>query len=292
MGDTRAKKNILPTALDAVEDQEWLDSLATTLRMVVRAVPLGGGRDVLRGLWLGHPVHPALVQLPIGAWTAAGILDLLPGESRAARRLVAVGLVGAAPAAAAGWVDWADQPPRQARTGLFHAAANLVAVVAYAGSLVARCKGRTGLGRVLGFGGMAAATTGGVVGGHLAYRQAAGVNHAAAVPVLVDPAWRDVGVVHEFPVDIPVRRMAGEVPVLVVRKTNGQWHALADRCSHMGGPLHEGKIVADCIECPWHGSQFRLADGENIHGPATAPQPCFECRPSSNGHVEVRLAKN
>src|SRR5690349_9067538 len=87
----------LPAAMDTLEGQEWLDGLAAVVRKAVRALPLGRGRDALRGLWLGHPVHPVLVQVPIGAWTSAGVLDLLPGESRAARRLVALGLVSAVP---------------------------------------------------------------------------------------------------------------------------------------------------------------------------------------------------
>ncbi|WP_392567612.1 Rieske 2Fe-2S domain-containing protein [Actinacidiphila glaucinigra] len=281
----------LPAAMDTLEEQEWLDSTAAGVRRAVRALPLGRGRDVLRGLWLGHPVHPVLVQVPIGAWTSAGILDLLPGESRAARRLVALGLVSAVPAALAGWVDWAEQRPRQARVGLVHATANIAAVTAYAASLAYRIKGRPVLGRALGFGGMALATAGGVLGGHLAFRQGAGVNHAEAVPVLVEPGWHRVGVPEDFPFGEPVRRMADEVAVVVVREDDGRFHALADRCNHMNGPLHEGKVLEGCLECPWHGSQFRLSDGANVQGPATAPQPRFECRISAGGQVEVRLAE-
>ncbi|MFE2102717.1 MULTISPECIES: Rieske (2Fe-2S) protein [unclassified Streptomyces] len=276
--------------MDALEGQESLDGIAGTVREAVRGLPLGQGRDVLRGLWLGHPLHPVLVQLPIGSWSSAAILDLFPGESRAARRLVTVGLVAAGPAALAGWVDWAEQRPRQARVGLVHAAANIAAVTAYAASLAARTKGRHALGRLLGFGGLTIATAGGVLGGHLAYRQAAGVNHAEAVPVLVEPGWHRVGKLDDFPVGEPVRRTADEVAVVVVRGEDGVLNALADRCSHMDGPLHEGKILEGCIECPWHGSRFRLSDGANIQGPATAPQPRFDCRVAPDGTVEVRLA--
>ncbi|WP_234021395.1 Rieske 2Fe-2S domain-containing protein [Streptomyces sp. 142MFCol3.1] len=292
MSDEKAKTNVLPNLLDTVERQAWLDGLAKGVRRVVRAVPLGGARDVLHGRWLGHALHPVLVQVPIGTWTAAAILDLMPGESRAARRLVAAGLLAAPPAAAAGWVDWADQPPRLARTGLVHAAANLAAVAVYTGSLTARYTGRPMLGRMLGFGGLTVASAGGVLGGHLAYRQAAGVNHAAAVPLVVETDWYDVGPLEDIPVGKPVRRMAGETPVLAVRHEDGRCYALADRCSHMDGSLHSGEIVDDCIECPLHGSRFRLADGENVRGPATAPQPRFECRTAPDGHLEIRLVSN
>ncbi|MBW8699624.1 Anthranilate 1,2-dioxygenase ferredoxin subunit [Streptomyces sp. MBT84] len=279
----------LATAMDAIEEQQWLDGLAAGIRKVVRAVPMGRGRDALRGLWLGHPLHPVMVQLPIGAWTSAAILDLFPGESRAARRLVVAGLLGAAPAALTGWVDWAEQRPRQARVGLVHAASNLAAVSAYAASLAARRRHRNMLGRMLGFAGLTMATVGGTLGGHLAYRQAAGVNHAEAVPVLVEPGWHRIGVLDEFPVGEPVRRTADEVSLLVVRDGDGRLNALADRCSHMDGPLHEGNVLDGCVTCPWHGSEFRLSDGVNVRGPATAPQPSFECRVSAGGDVDVRL---
>ena len=282
----------MAAALDAVERQERLDGAADAIRRAVRALPLGGGRDVLRGLWLGHPLHPALVQVPIGAWTSAAVLDLLPGESRAARLMVAVGLAGAGPAALAGWVDWAEQRPPQARVGLVHAAANITAVAAYAGSLAARLKGRPVLGRALGFTGLTVATVGGVLGGHLAYRQGAGVSHAEAVPLLVEPGWHRVGALADFPLEVPVRRMVGEVPVVVVAPPDGdpgQVHVLADRCSHMSGPLSEGKVLDGCVECPWHGSLFRLSDGANLHGPAMAPQPAFDSRVTADGQVEVRI---
>ena len=53
---------------------------------------------------------------------------------------------------------------------------------------------------------------------------------------------------------------------------------LADRCSHMSGPLSDGDLGDGCITCPWHVSVFRLADGSVARGPATAPQPVFATR--------------
>jgi nitrite reductase/ring-hydroxylating ferredoxin subunit len=74
--------------------------------------------------------------------------------------------------------------------------------------------------------------------------------------------------------------------VLVVREGD-RLLALADRCTHRGGPLHEGKVVVGCIECPWHQSRFRLSDGEVEQGPATQAQPVFEAR-VVDGNLEVR----
>ncbi|MFI9361456.1 Rieske 2Fe-2S domain-containing protein [Kitasatospora sp. NPDC053057] len=284
---TRRWSRLLRRALEAPAHWEVLDAPAQPLADAVQALPLGPYRDALHGVWLGHPLHPSLVQLPIGCWTSAGLLDLTPGRRRSADALVAVGLLTAGPAALAGWVDWARLDAPRRRTGLVHAVANTGGVLLYAGSLLARCRGHRGRGRLLGWAGMAAVTAGGVLGGHLAYRQAAGPDRAAAVPRLAPPDWAALGPVEDFPVGQPVRRRAGELSVVVVRDGE-RCHVLAERCAHLSGPLSEGSVVDGCLRCPWHGSEFRLRDGEVAGGPATAPQPVLETRVLS-GHLEVRL---
>lgn len=254
----------------------------------VRALPLRGGRDLLHGRWLGHPVHPLLVQVPVGSWLSAALLDLRPGRAREAGSLIAVGLATAAPAALAGAVDWAELHPRQQRVGLVHALANTAAVGLYAASLACRVKGRAKAGRGLGFLGLTAVAAGGLLGGHLAYRQAAGANHVEEVPQVVSAGWHRIGSVAEFPAGRTARRTVDDVPVLVVREADGAFHALAERCSHLAGPLSEGTLEDGCVRCPWHGSVFRLADGWNVRGPATSPQPVFDTR-VVDGHLEVRL---
>ncbi len=275
-------------AVERVEQSTVADGLVSAVRRVVRGLPLGSARDVLHGLPLGHPVHPLLVQVPIGAWLSASVVDLLPGQRRASQALIALGLAGAAPAAAAGWTDWAELPPEQSRTGLVHAAANLTAVSLYAASLTARLRGRHGKGRILALAGLTAVGAGGALGGHLAYRQAAGANHAEAVPRLVSPGWHRIGPVSGFPAGRPARAAVDGVDVVVVREGGGQVRVLADRCAHMSGPLSDGEVSDGCIRCPWHGSVFRLSDGWNVRGPATARQPSFETR-IVDGQVEVRL---
>ncbi|MFE9559970.1 DUF2231 domain-containing protein [Streptomyces sp. NPDC006487] len=134
--------------------------------------------DLLRGRPLGHPLHPVLVQVPIGCWLSASVLDVVPGTQRATTTLTAVGLAGVAPAAMAGWADWADLPPEQARVGLAHAVSNVAAVACYTASLTARFRGRSAKGRLWSLGGLAAVAVSGALGGHVAYRQAVGA-HAA-----------------------------------------------------------------------------------------------------------------
>jgi len=272
-----------------LEQASWLDGTIELLRKGVRAVPLGGARDALHGRWLGHPLHPVLVQLPMGAWLSSAVLDRIPGNRRAATVLVGVGIAGVAPAAAAGLADWAELEDEQARVGLAHAVCNVLATTCYAVSLGARLAGRDG--RRSALAGLAAAALSGAMGGHLAYRQAAGPNHAEAVHRLVPPGWHDLGEVADLTPGRPVRRTAGaagDVAVLVLLQPDGTVAALADRCSHLAGSLSEGEVADGCVTCPLHGSTFRLSDGWNVTGPATAPQPVFDTRIAA-GRLQIRL---
>lgn len=262
---------------DALEHAESLDAAVGPLQRLARRIPPGRFRDTLHGVWLGHPLHPLLVQIPIGAWLSAAFLDATRDGERQARRLIGVGLLASLPAALAGGADWSEQHEQQMRVGVVHAAANSTAATLYLASLAARARRRTALGRVLGYAGLAAAAAGGLLGGDISYRQAGGANHAEPVPHLVEPGWHDLVPVASVGEGKPSRAMLGEVPVLAVR-VNGQVHALADRCAHMSGPLSDGEIASGCVTCPWHGSVFRLADGGVERGPATAPQPVFETR--------------
>ena len=65
--------------------------------------------------------------------------------------------------------------------------------------------------------------------------------------------------------------------------------AIGATCTHLGANLAEGKLVnEDCVECPWHGSRFRLTDGRQRRGPAVYDQPAYEVRAAEAGGYEVR----
>ena len=127
----------------------------------------------------------------------------------------------------------------------------------------------------------------GLLGGHISFRLAGGANHAEEIPHLVKPGWQYLMAAADLPEGKPVRQLLGEVPVVTIR-TNGTVRVLADRCSHMSGPLSDGELADGCLTCPWHGSVFRIADGSVARGPATAPQPAFEAR-EAGGAIQVCL---
>jgi nitrite reductase/ring-hydroxylating ferredoxin subunit/uncharacterized membrane protein len=258
-----------------LEDADQLDPAVAVGQKAARSIRPGRIRDALHGVWLGHPLHPVLVQVPVGAWLSASALDLLvPQADAAARRLVAAGLVASAPAIVAGAVDWSEQHEQQMRVGVVHALANSLAAGLYGASLLARTPRA---GRGLRLAGLAAAGLGGVLGGHISFRLAGGANHAEHVPHVIEPGWHHLAALADLPEGKPVRKMVGEVPVVAVR-TGEQVQVLADRCSHMSGPLSDGQLADGRLTCPWHGSVFRLADGCVARGPATAPQPAFQAR--------------
>jgi nitrite reductase/ring-hydroxylating ferredoxin subunit/uncharacterized membrane protein len=263
---------------EAIEAAGRLDGPAdVVMKAVGKAIPAGPLKDALSGTWLGHPVHPMLTDLPIGFWTSAWVLDLVGGKrsAKAARTLVGLGILSAVPTALSGASDFADTAAPEKRVGIVHAAVNTLALVAYVISYGHRVRGRRGKGVLWGFVGAGFATLGGHLGGHLVNALGIGVDNTAfdAGP----EEWTAAGPASALDEGKPVAVQAGGVDVLVVREGD-RLLALADRCTHRGGPLHEGKVVVGCIECPWHQSRFRLTDGEVEQGPATQPQPVYEAR--------------
>ena len=81
----------------------------------------------------------------------------------------------------------------------------------------------------------------------------------------------------------------GSEPLVLLREGD-EIRAIHATCAHAGGPLHEGTLIDGCVECPWHGSRFRLADGHVVRGPAVYDQPAYEVRRTPDGGLEARAA--
>lgn len=160
-------------ALDAVADP--------AAKQVSELIGRSWAKSLLSGAWLGHPLHPVLTDIPIGSWTSASLLDLVGGRRAepAADFLVVVGTLSAVPTALAGLSDWSDLGARARRVGVVHAAANLIGVALYTASLLPRRRGRRRAGTLLGLAGATTLTVGGLLGGHLIFRQGSGVDREA-----------------------------------------------------------------------------------------------------------------
>jgi nitrite reductase/ring-hydroxylating ferredoxin subunit len=276
--------------LDRVETAAGLDRLAVPLGEAINRVTPRRLRDFLSGVWLGHPLHPVLVQVPAGAWLSATILDFTPGAEPAATLLVGVGTVSAVPTALAGWNDWAASlSNEQKRVGLLHAAGNAVAVGLQIASLSARLSGRRNRGRYLSLAAVSVAGAAAYIGGHLTFRQLAGTNQAVPFLRQIPDGWHDVAGYAELTDGKPAVHRVGEVPVLVVR-IGDTVTAMVERCAHQTAPLGEGEVTTIgghlCIVCPLHGSTFRLIDGTVLRGPAATDQPTLRTR-VINGRVQI-----
>lgn len=280
------------STVDRIAGNPVFDRVARPIRNATNRV-IGsrqGLKDALHGVWLGHPLHPALVQLPVGSWLCAAMLDLGRGKRPAATALIGVGVATAVPTAAAGLTDYSALHQRQQRVGVVHAACNSAALVCYTASLIRRLRTGHRGGRLLGLLGLTMVGAGAKLGGDLTYRLAAGPYHAEDVPYVTPEGWHPVCRTEDLREGEPQRVLVGDVPVMLLRRGE-EIHALADECAHLSGPLHEGSLLSIdgelCVSCPWHGSTFRISDGAVAHGPATAPQPVFDVR-VLEGRVHLR----
>jgi nitrite reductase/ring-hydroxylating ferredoxin subunit len=236
-----------------------------------------------------------LVQVPVGSWVSAGLLDAVPPMRPAATVLIGTGVVAAVPAAMAGAADWSEQGPGVRRLGAIHAAANTVALGLYVGSLIARGRGRGTLGRVLSYAGLGVAGGSAAIGGHMSYAQSAGVSHSATAARALTSDWIDLGPLDDLPEGRPALRTGAgagvAVPLAVVRRGT-RVDAFVGACSHLSGPLYEGAVEQvrgrDCLVCPWHSSAFDLEDGAARRGPAANPQEKLEVRMEA-GRVMARV---
>jgi len=264
-----------------------IEPAADAVQSAVRAVPQPV-RDLLDGVWLGNPLHPALTDVPVGAWTAAFLLDLL-GADEAADAALAVGVAGAVPAALTGLNDWSHLKGETKRLGIVHALLNSGALVLNLGSLALRRGGARGPGRVLSAAGFALASFSAHLGGELSFGYGVRVNRTA----WEEPRDRYLAVLDESDLEggkLCKADLEG-VAVLVARsERTGEVCAIANTCTHLGGPLDEGTRDGDSVVCPWHGSRFDLCSGDVEGGPAVYPEPRFEARVRA-GKVEVRAAR-
>jgi len=270
----------------------WADPLGDLFQRIFRAIygPFPALRDLLHGTWLGHPVHPMITDVPIGAFIIATVLDVV-GQPVAAAWAIGVGLVSMLAAALAGYADYIDLEGAGKRIGSLHSTSMLVALVLYVISLGARLswwplfQGGAEWTAVIG---LLFVVVGGYLGGDLVFNLGSQVDRHA---------WRGGGTkwqaldIESVTEDKPTKAKAGAQTLVIVRRGENIF-ALHDTCSHQGCSLSEGKLVDEGkrIECKCHGSRFELADGSVNRGPAVFPQPHYDVR-RAEGKIEVKRSR-
>jgi nitrite reductase/ring-hydroxylating ferredoxin subunit len=267
---------------------DWLTALLGPFReryqdnLVVEL--LHGGR------WVGHPLHPALSDLPIGLWAGVTVLDATdrdPVPHRgidAAGMLSAAGILAAGATALTGLNDWTVSNPQDRRVGLFHGLLNTVALGLQGASLGTRVAGHRGTARALAAASLAVTGAAGYLGGHLVFTKGVMVSRVAWA---IEPRrWTRVLQETGLPDDSPTAVVAEGRQIMLYRHL-GTLYAIDNICSHAGGLLSRGPVADLTVTCPLHGSRFALADGCVSRGPASQPQPVLPTR-IRNGWIEVR----
>ncbi|MGA9919995.1 MAG: Rieske 2Fe-2S domain-containing protein [Candidatus Dormiibacterota bacterium] len=247
-------------------------------------------KSFLNGTWLGHPLHPALTDVPIGTWVAAALLDQVDpgnGDSRglAADLLWGAGSVGGVAAAVSGLADWEDKFGAERDLATAHGLLNSAALLLIATSLVVRHRGSRRAGVRLSLVGLGLVGAGAYVGGDLVFRLGIQVNRNAFTEGPI--RWQAVTAEKEIHQGTLLTKMVGDCRIVLTR-FGGEVCAASAVCSHAGGPLDELPLEEGQLHCPWHGSRFDLRSGRVTTGPAVVANPVFETR-TREGMVEVRV---
>ena len=274
----------------------FANGLANVVKAIFGALGTPGRflQDFLNGTWLGHSLHAVLVDVVIGAATAALLLDLLrtffavDGLEVAATWVVGLAYLACVGSILTGLTDMKDTSPDSATrdVSVLHGVINIVATGAFFFSLMQRLDDDHGTAFVALLVGYLLISLGGYIGGHIVFKHGYAVNANAFAKGKRAAEFTAVLPVAELPEDTPTKASLGATSVVLVRRGDVV-HALKDSCSHAGGPLSQGSLHGDAIECPWHGSQFRLADGTVKHGPATSRQVAYRAR-VRDGQVELQ----
>jgi nitrite reductase/ring-hydroxylating ferredoxin subunit len=82
------------------------------------------------------------------------------------------------------------------------------------------------------------------------------------------------------PSNMKAFELAGEKICIV--NVEGNYYALGNVCTHVGGPLDEGTLEGYEVECPWHGSKFDVRTGEPTKPPARQAVPKYEVKIEEN----------
>jgi nitrite reductase/ring-hydroxylating ferredoxin subunit/uncharacterized membrane protein len=260
-------------------NHRWLGALFHPIRPI---------QNFLNGSWLGHPVHAVVTDVPIGALTVSIIADLI-GQPVVADVSLLLGVLGMVAAAVTGAADYAEVDGTARNRATVHSAVMVVSLALYVISLAIRSGSPADrLAPVLiALVGYLLLTLGAAIGGDLVYLIGTHVDRHAWRGAGVKWIKLDLGELHDIPEGGPTKLKAGINELAVVREGD-RILAVHAQCAHAGGPLAEGSLVGDAIECPWHGSRYRLADGHVVRGPTMYDQPAYEVRRAEAGGWEVR----
>jgi nitrite reductase/ring-hydroxylating ferredoxin subunit len=80
-------------------------------------------------------------------------------------------------------------------------------------------------------------------------------------------------------------RVTVENTAVAVFNVGGLLYGVNAKCTHVGGPLDQGRVDGTTVACPWHGSVFDLRTGGVVRGPASRPVKSYRVREDPDGLV-------
>lgn len=254
-------------------NHRWLSALFRPIRPI---------KDLLHGRWLGHPVHSATTDVPVGALAVAIVLELA-GQHQAADLALVVTLLGMVASLVTGLADYSEVDGTARTRATVHGTVMAVSFFLLVLSFALRggAADRT-LPAILALVAFGTISLGAAIGGDLVYLIGTHVNRHAWRGAGAKWIRLDLGDLPDIPEGGPTKLRAGINDLAVIREGE-RILAVHAQCAHAGGPLAEGALVGDVIECPWHGSRFRLADGHVVRGPAMYDQPAYDVRRAEAG---------
>ena len=260
-------------------NHRWLGALFHPIRPI---------QNFLNGTWLGHPVHAVVTDVPIGALTVSIVADLI-GQPLVADVALVLGVLAMVASAVTGAADYAEVDGNPRTRATVHATVMVVSLVLYVISLAIRSGGPSDrlVPIALSVAGYLLLALGAMIGGDLVYLVGTHVNRHAWRGASAKWVKLDLGELDDIPQGGPTKLKAGVNELAVIREGD-RILAVHAQCAHAGGPLAEGDVAGDAIECPWHGSRFHMTDGHVARGPAVYDQPAYDVRRAEAGGWEAR----
>ena len=232
----------------------------------------------------GHPIHPILVAFPIAFFSGTFLMDIIFLVSREevfnllAGFLEFGGIIFAFLAAIPGMIDYAyTVPPNSSgqKRATKHALMNVSMLLIFITSFLMRYHQLGNFYSWFGLetAGMIFLTIAGWLGGTLVHRNQIGVDHRYAHA----GKWKELEADAADSLELKELEELKVNQLLLVRtrlkrivlgKTENGFVAFDDHCTHRGGSLADGVMICGTVQCPWHGSQFDLTNGNVKAGPA------------------------
>lgn len=232
-----------------------------------------------------HPLHPILINFPIAFFTGTLLFDALalatgnPDFATTGRYLNIAGIIGAVLAALPGFLDFLyTVPPKSSasKRAAKHGILNVIALLIFIAILWYRSSAQPNTMLIVGLdaAGVTIMMIAAWMGGTLVHRNQIGIDirYAGA------GKWKEEYISSKDTV-VQVADAAELKPNqmklihlngkrIVLGRTEDNYVAFDDFCTHRGGSLAGGVMICGTVQCPWHGSQFDVRTGEVKAGPA------------------------